>query len=252
MSSYYYNNAVDNSKFDRDSTRLEVVTTSVGFADLLDVTLDENIEQTDTFIVVTAHDDIDTQNVCRKHGAICVPTDLFQKNGRNFNKGAAINAGMNYFQYQGWRLHLDTDILLPENFKRMLFNHTHLDRTCLYGADRIDVIGKDELQQVLDGDSHQHTFLAGPKIDRKVGHRFVSQLNGYLPLGYFQLWNASCQKSYPYSLGTAAHDDTMFSALWPEGKRRLLPATFVYHICSREPVWGENWDGNRQMPKFYQ
>src|SRR5580700_5612305 len=85
-----------------ESLRLEAVTVSVGFDDFLDVTLGLNHPHLDTQIVVTTHADRATQAVARKHGAICVLTDLFTKNGRNFNKGAAINAGFSRFQYYGW------------------------------------------------------------------------------------------------------------------------------------------------------
>ena len=126
-----------------ESLRIEAITTCVGFDDILDITLGLNHPHLDTMIVITSHDDKKTQHVAQKHGAVCVQTDLFKKNGRNFNKGAAINAGMARYQYHGWRLHLDSDIILPDNFRRMLFNHTHLDENCIYGADRIDVIGKE-------------------------------------------------------------------------------------------------------------
>lgn len=243
---------------DTESLRLEGVTVSVGFDDMLDVSLTLNHPHLDSMIVVTSHDDKKTQAVARKHGAFCVPTDLIYKNGRHFNKGAAINAGFNYFQYHGWRLHLDSDIVLPDNFRRMLFNHHHLDRNSLYGADRVDVVGPKKVASLRDHfrDHPQHRcrFLVDCTHDRKfdgpLGGRMVSQLNGYTPLGYFQLWHASKQRGYPYSLGTAAHDDTMFSHLWPLKNRHLLPGVIVYHICARSPKWGENWDGNRKQPRL--
>src|SRR4051812_6235528 len=86
-----------------DDLRLEAVTVSIGFDDMLDVAIELNHPHVDTFIVVTSHDDVRTQAVAKKHGAICVQTDLAKKNGRNFNKGAAINAGLGHFQYFGWR-----------------------------------------------------------------------------------------------------------------------------------------------------
>ena len=113
-----------------EALRLEAVTACVGFDDLLDVTLALNHPLVDTMIVVTSHDDTATQLVAKKHGAICVQTDLMRKNGRGFNKGAAINAALGRFQYFGWRLHLDADIMLPDNFRRVLFNHTQLDPHC--------------------------------------------------------------------------------------------------------------------------
>ena len=235
---------------ERESLRLEAVTVCMGFDDMLDATLKTNMPQLDTMIVVTSHEDRKTQSVARKHGALLAVTDLHRKNGRNFNKGAAINAGLNYFQFHGWRLHLDADIALPANFRRLLFNHHALDRSCIYGADRMDVIGLKELEAARRSEQHQHGCILHPRLQRSVGARFVDMLHGYVPLGYFQLWHCSCQQPYPYSLGTAAHDDVMFAARWPEPQRRLLPGVFVHHLCARDPKWGENWDGRRQQPRL--
>ena len=178
--------------------RLEAVTTCVGFDDLLDVTLTLNHPHLDTLIVVTTHDDRATQQVAKKHGAICVQTDLFRKNGRRLNKGAAINAGFDRFQYHGWRLHLDADIVLPDNFRRMLFNHTHLEPNCIYGADRVDIVGRDELHSlrcaVADEPQHAWRAFLGPRHHRPLSPRYVDTLRGYCPIGFFQLWHATCHK----------------------------------------------------------
>ncbi len=233
--------------------RLEAVTISVGFDDLLDITLGHNHPHFDTLIVVTSHMDRRTQAVARKHGAICVLTDLFNKNGRLFNKGAAVNAGFDYFQYNGWRLHLDSDIALPDNFRRVLFNHTHLETHCLYGADRFNVIGPKKIKSLKDGklSQHHHRLLLGESGENHpLGHRLLCSLRGYLPLGFFQMWHSSTQKPYPHSLGTAAHDDMMFSALWPEHARRHLPSVICHHLCPAQPKVGENWDGMRKQPRL--
>lgn len=237
---------------DRESLRLEAVTVSTGFDDILDITLGLNHAHFDHYIVVTSHDDRKTQAVARKYSATCVQTDLFRKNGRNFNKGAAINAGFDYFQHHGWRLHLDSDILLPDNFRRVLFNHSHLEPHCLYGADRLNVIGRKNIEALRCNRQHQHhhKLLLGENVEGRLGHRLVCDLRGYLPLGFFQLWNAQTQKPYPHSLGTAAHDDMMFSALWPAHCRRHLPTVICYHLCPATPKVGENWDGKRKQPRL--
>lgn len=235
--------------FTTEALRLEAVTACVGFADLLDATLTLNHPHLDTLVVVTSHEDHTTQAVCRKHGAICVQTDLFKKNGRGFNKGAALNAGMARFQYHGWRLHLDADIALPDNFRRMLFNHTPLDQNCIYGADRVDVVGLKELSQVRSGyPQHSEGSFVAPQHYRPLSPRYVDPLRGYVPIGFFQLWHAQCNKPYPFSLGTAAHDDVMFAEQWPGSHRRLLPTVICHHICSQVPTLGENWDGHRNQP----
>jgi hypothetical protein len=138
-----------------DHSKLEAVTVSVGFDDMLDVTLGANMPHLDEMYVVTSHEDKKTAGVAIKHGARLIQTDLFKKNGRNFNKGAAINHGFNYFQWLGWRMHLDADIALPDNFRRILFNRTHLDPECIYGCDRMDIVGLDafrELRATLSSD----------------------------------------------------------------------------------------------------
>jgi len=239
--------------YDQDSRCLEIVTTCVGFDDMLDVTLEKNHAHVDNYIVVTTHEDKKTQQVAHKHGAMCVQTDLFKKNGRNFNKGAAINAGFDYFQYYGWRMHLDVDIVLPDNFKRILFNHSHLKRHALYGADRFNIIGNHNIRKFLHSSErqHKHGLLVGENSqDTNLGHRLTCKLRGYLPLGFFQLWHCSTQKPYPYSLGTAAHDDMMFSALWPEDSRFHLPSVICYHLCPSHPKVGQNWDGERRIAKL--
>lgn len=240
--------------FASDALRIEAVTCCVGFDDMLDITLGMNHPQVDTFIVVTSHEDRKTQMVAQKHGAICVQTDLFKKNGRNFNKGAAINVGFDRFQYYGWRLHLDSDIILPDNFHRMIFNHQHLDPDHIYGADRIDVVGLDALNKLRNNintlPQHQHGFLLQACAEGHLSARYVDPLRGYNPIGFFQMWHASSHKRYPYSLGNAAHDDIMFASQWALRHRTHLPSVICYHLCSTKPVLGENWDGKRGQPRF--
>jgi len=233
-----------------ESLRLEAVTVCVGFDDLLDVTLALNHPHLDTLIVVTSHADRPTQAVARKYGAICVQTDLFTKNGRNFNKGAAINAGFSRFQYHGWRLHLDADIALPDNFRRILFNHTVLDRDCIYGCDRVDVIGRQAIESRNAAPQHQHGFLLAAQPPRPLSARYVDTLRGYVPIGFFQLWHCSTQKDYPYGIGTAAHDDVAFADQWPAPYRRHLPTVICHHLCAAPPQLGENWDGHRNQPRI--
>ena len=245
-----------------ESLRLEAFTVCMGFDDILDVTLAQNHPHLDTLIVITSHEDRLTQKVAQKHSVECVRTDLHRKNGRNFNKGAAINIGMGYLKYHGWRLHLDCDILLPDNFRRMLFNHTVLEKHCLYGADRFDVVGRAEADTLVQASRAmpQHAFQSGlspvyggkfyPRTPSASSARYVDKLYGYCPLGFFQLYHASQHRPYPYSLGTAAHDDVLFAASWPEAHRRLLPSVFVGHLVGKPPTYGENWDGVRGQPRI--
>jgi len=246
---YYKTPSITKTIYERDSLRLEAVTTCVGFDDFLDETLSSNHSHFDTFIVVTSHDDKKTQQVAQKHGAICVQTDLFKKNDRAFNKGAAINAGFNRFQYYGWRLHLDADIVAPDNFRRILFNHTHLDTDHIYGADRINIVGRKNLHKYHGMHRHlpqsKHGCLIESGQAEPIGARYVDPLIGYCPLGFFQLWHASNHKQYPYSLGDASHDDVMFAQQWAREHRVHLPTVITHQLCAEQPKWGENWNGRK-------
>lgn len=228
-----------------DTLRLEYVTTSVGFDDILDVTLRHNHAHFDTAIVVTSHDDKATQKVAAKYGALCVLTDLFSKNGRVFNKGAAINDGFGRFQYHGWRAHMDADIVVPDNFRRLLFNHSHLEKWALYGADRVDVLGTDILDRILRQPQHDWSYFIRQGYDCNISPRYVDLLRGYVPIGYFQLWHSSCQKDYPWSLGSAAHDDVLFANQWPRHARHLLPTVMLWHLIPEPTRLGQNWEGRK-------
>ena len=74
---------------------LEGVIVCWRFADLLEVTLGENLAHFDDLVVVTSHEDRQTAAVCRRHSVRCVPTDAIRGRWRDaFNKGAAINIGL--------------------------------------------------------------------------------------------------------------------------------------------------------------
>lgn len=238
-----------------ESLRLEAVCISTNYDELLDETLRDNVPQVDTLIVVTKHDDHKTQAVCKKHCTPCVVTDAFGKDNGKFNKGAALNVGFDHFRFYGWRMVLDTDIILPRKFRHVLFNYTVLDEACIYGADRVNIYTKEELALARGGNGtppieldssiewkHRSYLLVESPLDRSIGFRVVDPLQGWAPSGYFHLWHASQQKRYPTSLGTAAHDDASFANLWIASCRRLMPEVIVGHLCTKGED-GDNWNG---------
>lgn len=229
----------------RETDKLEAVVTSVGFDDLLDVTLPANLLQLDALYVVTSHTDYRTQQVCRKHGAIAVLTDAFGPSG-SFAKGAGINFGFARCRYRGWRICLDADIVLPPHFRRVVLNHDTLDHQTLYGADRVNIVGVSQWGRVM---SSQWGELETVYTGLPIGPRLISLSYGYVPTGYFQMWHSDCHKTYPSTAGGAGLDDVTFALQWPLSYRRLLPSFLVYHLCVAEPSHGENWDGHRRHPR---
>ena len=230
----------------RDGDKIEAVVACVGFDDLLEESLRHNLPHLDSLIVVTSPTDAKTVQVCRRFGAEVIQTDAF---GPQFAKGGGLNVGLGYFKYRGWRMVLDADILLPDNFRRILLNHTALDRNCLYGADRVDLVGREELD-LLPASQPQWGLREEVFTGLPIRSRLVTRASGYLPLGYFQLWHATCQKPYPSSADGAGLDDVLFAQLWPATHRRLLPSVIVYHLCVNPPTLGENWDGVRRHPRM--
>jgi hypothetical protein len=232
----------------KDELRLEAVVACVGFDDLLDVALRTNMAHVDTMVVVTSEKDASTRRVAEKHGATVVVSPLFERKGRVFDKGAALTHALHSCQYRGWKLMLDADIVLPAHFRRVLFNHTDLDKGAIYGADRINVIGLEELAAIQKVGQFDHTYLTLPEGARAIEKRVVHPLYGYIPVGYFQLFYG--EADYVSSKGTAEYDDVLFAARWPGVRRHILPTAVVYHLCVERPVYQENWDGTRRHKRL--
>jgi len=236
---------------------LEGLTVSVGYADFLEETLRENLDHFDEFAVVTARDDKATQAVCHRHGVICVKTDVYREDPLDrFNKGLMINLGLAHLRNRGWLLHLDADIVLPDRL-RFVLNKSRLDEDCLYGADRVNVVGKDhweELKQSAAYDrQYHHRYLvspaAGPSTGARLGSRLLHNEYGYCPIGYFQLWHSRHRdRRYHFCQGSAEHSDVLFALQWPAAKRILLPGALVYHLESEPARIGANWNGRMTRP----
>lgn len=225
---------------------LEAMTVCVDYADFLDESLSHNLHHFDEFVVVTSHEDRATQNVCARHGVTCVETDVFTMRGEKFNKGLAINLGLAHLRHLDWVLHLDADIVVPDRFRTML-NRAHLERDCIYGADRVNVVGRELWQKVKGSGAFSrqfhHRYLVQPHSECPLGARLLHNEFGWCPIGFFQLWHSSANKRYPVNQGSAEHTDVLFSLQWPVPQRRLLPTAFVYHLESERAQMGANWSG---------
>jgi len=84
-----------------------------------------------------------------------------------------------------------------------------------------------------------------------VGTR-VAKLDGegYLPIGFFQLWNAARTgvRSYPDEHGTAGRADMIHALRWPRSRRALIPELFVTHLGSEIDKGRTNWRGRISKP----
>ncbi len=232
--------------------KIEAVTVSVGYSDFLAETIPANLSQLDRWTIVTDEQDKDTFKLCHKYSLPCLTTDDFYRDGK-FNKGRAIQRGLNAISCQDWCLHLDADIVLPPAFRKSL-ESAHLDPSVIYGADRMMVKSWEDWQTIKRFPHHQSGYHAYTLPDPRVpvGARWVSPTDGYVPIGFFQLWHGSdsirqgiFHKPYPSYHGDAARSDVRFGLFWDRRKRAILPEVFVYHLESEVAGIGANWNGRR-------
>ncbi len=232
--------------------RVECVTVCVGYADYLRETLVENLPVLDNIVVITAPDDPETVDVCRRHSVHCVVSEDGKRDGP-FNKYRLIQRGIDQISGKDWVLNLDADMVLPRKFRQML-QWAHLDEKCIYGADRQNLVGWDAWQrfkaQPMGWDNHStgcgHWFH--PKYE--MMSRWVSHLHGYCPVGYLQLFNNASfmdrgyhAKRFPANHGDAARCDIQFACQWDRRDRVLLPEVIALHLESEPANLGANWKG---------
>jgi len=125
------------------------------------------------FIVITKNTDLDVKNFCIENNIIFFETDLFSKNGRSFNRGAAINGCIDHFKFEDWICHIDCDILLEDNYRQILEKEL-IDFENFYSSRRVIVPTKKDLDLIFSGEKKEGEFLSYPGI-------------GY---GYLQIWNS--------------------------------------------------------------
>lgn len=225
--------------------KLEAVVICVNYCDFLAFTLPTNVKMFNKMVVVTDSNDFATKRLCEYYGVQCVVTDCFYENGDKFNKGRAINEGLKYLDKDAWILHIDADIYLPP-LTASILSMLDLDKTCIYGLDRFMVQSFNDWLQHLslphllhEAGIYIHTtsFNIGVRISQY-------EIEGYLPIGFFQLWHADSNiMQYPKNYGGADRTDIQFSKLFAKEKRKFIPDLIVYHLESNLEKMSANWLG---------
>jgi hypothetical protein len=230
--------------------KIEAVTVCVGYDDFLAETIRHNLPHIDRWVVVTRSSDWRTIAVCRRWGISHIETDVFDEYpGEEFNKGRAINLGLQHLRGTDWILHIDADIALPERTRDML-DRARLDKTCVYGIDRLDCTSPEAWadHQKNNPPQWRDHHIAQPPRPFWLGARIVHWSHGWCPIGFFQLWHKSANKNYPEMTGSAEHSDVLFAVQWPRAKRVLLPELLAVHLTQGESM-GANWRG-RKTPRW--
>lgn len=232
---------------------IEAVIVCVNYSDFLAWTLPLAKPHFDRLIVVTDTKDRLTADLCEHHHVECIKTDIFYANGASFNKGAGINEGLKQLSLAGWVCHMDADIALPPRTREVL-ERVDLDSLSIHGIDRImcksfdswiRYIIKPEVQHSCDIFIQANAFPLGVRVAKL-------KQSGYVPIGFFQLWNPMRTKNTIYREHTAAdRGDMAFALQWDRLHRVLIPEIVGIHLESPmiDGKMGSNWSG-RKTPTF--
>jgi hypothetical protein len=241
--------------------RIEAVCVCVDYADFLEQTLPTILPHVDDLIIVTTPEDGRTKRLCAQHGVRCLPTRCFSREDHPgqggkplFNKARGINYGLAHLRTDGWILHLDADVVLPHR-TRYFLQSIDLDPRKIYGIDRVNCVGRAAWDQIkLQGEpQYEWSCLVKPPANLPLGARIAHMDHGgYVPIGFFQLWNGqSGITRYPIRQGSAEHTDVLHALQWDKPHRQLLPELIAIHLETRGKPgpMGANWSG-RTTPEF--
>lgn len=162
--------------------KIDAITVCVDYSDHLNKIL-SNKSVLNRWVIVTHKSDIKTIDICKENGLEYILSDRIYSDMSPFAKGKAINEGLKYLCPNDWILQLDSDTLLPSDFKEYIDSY-QLNREFIYGCTRIDINGEKVMEMTPDNT---------PVLDEVIG--------------FFQLWHSSFTTKYSEDSKTASEDD---------------------------------------------
>lgn len=211
------------------------ITIAVGewYARTLEITLVRNLRHLTEVVVVTSPGDDEVKEVAARFPHVRIfETDAFTRHGARFNKGLAMEEGLDALGREGWILIHDADILFSDRLPLDL-----IKPGTIYGARR-------RILEDVSTWTPELSWASLPPV-RDGG-----------PVGFFQLFHASdpalVGKSqwYDVSFTHAGGGDAYFMAHWPRGRQVILP-TEVLHLGPIDTNWfGTDREGRDIMAKF--
>ena len=194
------------------------------------------------WIIVTHENDLETINICKENNLEYILSKTVYN--RQFAKGCAINEAINYIGLdEEWYLHIDADVLLPDNFSNTFtineetkeINIIGLKRLRCVDVDRLEKIGpyqiyEQPIEEILPGlplfsmgrinvDQNEDFQNFDPQKYFNKSEEVIQEFKGY---GYFQLWHMpsllftypDLNYVYPQMSNNAGHDDFIFSKMF--------------------------------------
>jgi hypothetical protein len=236
--------------------KIEAVTVCVGYDDFLKQAAKYNVPLFDRWVVITEERDDKTREVCRQFNLDCVISDEATMKTGHFMKGRLIERALQHLSHDGWRVHIDADMVLPHRFRHHI-ETAHLDPACVYGVDRILVKSWDEwikiqtMGYLIGGQYDYHNRVTFPE-GFAIGSRWAHPAMGYVPLGAFQMWHSTTDiwrgvriKPYPHLHNSACRTDIQHGLQWDRRKRILIPEIVAVHLESQKAPLGANWAGRK-------
>ena len=226
---------------------LEGVILCLEYDDFLSETLPTNKHLFDKLIIVTATWSEATKEVCKREGVEYVVRE------EPFYMTVGINRGLEELSKKDWVLFTNADMFYAPNFRQNLEN-SNLDPTKIYGIDRYRVKGfstwnKFKTEKIPHNEvdrfglrSRANAFKSDPRI-----YSDGPPSRGYVPCGYFQLWNPKGSGVYSYldRRDPLQDDDIIFSKQWSVDKREVLTDVFGYHLESEDHYVSIDWNGRK-------
>ena len=98
------------------------------------------------WLIVTAEHDIDTIRLCEENNLeYIISKNLYN---RDFSKGEAINEAFDYIGYtEEWYLHIDADVLLPDNFGDTFPIDEETGRVKVIGLRKLKCVDTDHMER---------------------------------------------------------------------------------------------------------
>lgn len=226
----------------------------VNYADYLDVVLTYNKDKLDRLVVITDEFDMQTPEVCKKHDIEFFVSKQIHRHGAVLAKGSAYNECIAHLKLHNvpldWILFLDADIILPPNFRDLLYRYV-LNTDMLYYARRWWPVENTVFHVAL------HDFIKQRKTGDAVNHALYKVASAFQWDGYFQLINVKAESLkgldhiYPSASTNAAWDDSILSEQVFFEQCVRLPEEFnVLHIPHNHYVKerSANWYGRVSPP----
>lgn len=208
------------------ANRIDVVIISVDYNDFLEITLERNRRIFDHITVVTSPSDNRCVEICEANGVNVVVTDSMYSDGAKFNKGKAINDGLNSISDPDVVLLMDADIIV-QDFAGL----SDIEEDCIYYRDRIMLRDYDS----YDRFTNLHIYNQNSYLFEKNGASGF-EVESIGPVGYFQLFKYNRRAHYPESFTDASWSDVRFANKF---RRKFKIDTPVLHLGESR----KNWSG---------